>query len=121
MRYDVPLNGEAEGLGIEKFWDVPRTVVDLGRQLGKYLPSSGEVIVRMAHEAGLGDMFPAMSPQEKERIAAEGKIPVLASWKDRVLAGELALDTLLTLAGLASFTADQKQLDDRILGIIGQE
>ena len=28
-------------------------------------------------------------------------------------------DTLLTLAGMASFTADQRQLDDRIRGIIG--
>lgn len=118
MRYDVPLNGEAEGLGIEKFWDVPRSVVDLGRHLGKNLPSSGEALVRMAHEAGLAEMFPVMSSRENERIAAEGKIPVLASWKKRILAGELALDTLLTLAGLASFTADQKQLDDRIRGII---
>jgi len=73
----------------------------------------------MAHDAGLADMFPVMSIKENERIAAEGKIPVLASWKERVLAGELALDTLLTLAGLASFTADQKQLDDRIRGLIG--
>jgi transaldolase len=117
-RYDVPLNGDAQGLGIEKLWDVPRAVVDLGRHLGKNLPTSGETIVKMAHEAGLADMFPVMSSRENERIATEGKIPVLASWKERILAGELAIDTLLTLAGLASFTADQKQLDDRVRGLI---
>jgi transaldolase len=118
-RYDVPLSDEAAGLGIEKFWEVSKNVVELGRLLGNELPTSGEELVRKAHDAGLGDMFPVMSREDNERLAAEGKIPVLASWKERVLAGELALDTLLTLAGIASFTADQKQLDDRVRGIIG--
>jgi len=118
-RYDVPLTDEAAGLGTEKFWEVPKSVVDLGRQLGRQLPSSGDVIVRLAHEAGLADMFPVMSDADKKRIAAEGKIPVLASWRERLLTGELAPDTMLTLAGLASFTADQQALDDRVRGIIG--
>ena len=118
-KYDVPLNDGAAGLGIEKFWEVPKSVVDLGRSLNAQVPASGEEIVRRAHEAGLADMFPVMSKEDDERIAAEGKIPVLSSWKDRILKGVLAPDTLLTLAGLASFTADQRQLDDRIRGIIG--
>ncbi|MFN2314643.1 MAG: transaldolase family protein [Bacteroidales bacterium] len=117
--YDVPLNDGAAGLGIEKFWEVPKSVVELGRSLNSKVPATGEEIVRRVHEAGLGDMFPMMSKEDNERIAAEGKIPVLASWKERIVKGELACDTLLTLAGLASFTADQRQLDDRIRGIIG--
>jgi transaldolase len=119
QRYDVPLNDDAAGLGIEKFWEVPDSVVELGRHLGKEVPAYGEEIVAKAHEAGVGDMFPVMDPEEKECIAAEGKIPVLSSWKERILSGNLSPDTLLTLAGLASFTADQKQLDDRIRGLIG--
>lgn len=118
QRYDVPLNDTAAGLAIEKLWEVPKNLIDLGRRLGKDLPSSGSEIVRMAHEAGLGDMFPVMSLEDNKRITAEGKIPVLASWKERILSGVLAIDTLLTLAGLASFTSDQKQLDDRIRGLI---
>lgn len=118
-RYDVPLNDTAEGLGIEKFWEVPKSVVELGRSLNTQVPATGDELVRRAHEAGLGDMFPLMSAEEKERVAAEGKIPVLASWRERIVKGELAPDTLLTLAGLASFSADQRQLDDRIRGIIG--
>ncbi|HCM59626.1 MAG TPA: transaldolase [Bacteroidales bacterium] len=117
-RYDVPLTNEAAGLGIEKFWEVSKNVVNLGRQLGRQLPSSGEEIVRLAHEAGLADMFPVMNDADKKRIAAEGKIPVLASWRERLLTGELAPDTMLTLAGLASFTVDQQQLDDRVRGLI---
>lgn len=119
QRYDVSLNDDAAGVGIEKFWEVPKSVVELGRQFGKVVPAYGEEIVAKAHEAGLGDMFPVMDNQEKALIAAEGKIPVLSSWKERILSGTLAPDTLLTLAGLASFTADQQQLDDRIRGLIG--
>ena len=118
-RYDVPLNDTAAGLGIEKFWEVPKSVVELGRSLNSKVPATGEELVRRAHEAGLGDMFPLMSAEDKERVAVEGKIPVLASWRERILKGELAPDTMLTLAGLASFSADQRQLDDRIRGIIG--
>ena len=37
-----------------------------------------------------------------------------ADWAARIRAGELAIDTLLNLAGLAAFAADQKALDDRV-------
>ena len=117
-QYEVPLTEEGNGLGIEKFWEVPESVVELGRSLNAIVPSTGEELVKRVHDAGLGEMFPLMSREDNQRIAAEGKIPVLASWKDRIIKGELATDTLLTLAGLASFTADQRQLDDRIRGII---
>ncbi|HUW93551.1 MAG TPA: transaldolase family protein [Bacteroidales bacterium] len=116
--YDVPLNATAEGLGIEKFWEVPGAVVDLGISLNDNIPARGDDLVARVHEAGLGDMFPRLSSTDNDRIAAEGKIPVLASWRERILKGEIAPDTLLTLAGLESFTSDQKQLDDRITGII---
>ena len=117
--YDVPLNETAKGLSIEKFWEVPHSVIDFGQSLDRYMPSTGEELVTRAHEAGLGDMFPRMSNADNERITAESKIPVVSSWRERVISGELALDTLLTLAGIASFTADQRQLDDRVKGIIG--
>lgn len=117
--YDVPLNETAKNLGIEKFWEVPQSVIELGRSLDHDVPSAGEDLVARVHAAGLGDMFPKMSSADNERIAAEGKIPVLSSWRDRVISGELACDTMLTLAGIESFTADQRQLDDRIRGIIG--
>jgi len=116
--YDVPLNSAAEGVRVEKFWEVSPSVVQLGTLLNEKVPVTGDELVERVYDAGLGDMFPRLSSDDKNRIQAEGKIPVLASWRERILDGELAPDTLLTLAGLASFTADQKQLDDRITGII---
>jgi transaldolase len=52
-------------------------------------------------------------------ISGDGKIPVFSKWQKKIADGKIAPDTLLTLAGLASFTADQAMLDQRILNIIG--
>ena len=65
-------------------------------------------------EHGAGDLFPQFSGDEAQRVAKEGKIPVYASWKDRVRAGKASWDGMLTAAALASFTQDQQALDDRI-------
>ena len=56
---------------------------------------------------------------EAKFIASDGKIPVYSRWERKISEGKLAPDTLLTLAGLASFTADQDMLDQRIKSIIG--
>ena len=85
--YDVPLNETAKNLGIEKFWEVPQSVIDLGRSLDRDIPATGEELVARVHEAGLGDMFPVLSEADNERIAIEGKIPVLSSWRDRIIPG----------------------------------
>jgi hypothetical protein len=51
---------------------------------------------------------------DRQRIAADGKIPKHEAWAARIAKGELAIDTMLNLAGLASFVADQAALDARI-------
>jgi transaldolase len=63
-------------------------------------------------------MFPTLSKEEKSFIATDGKIPVYSRWVKRIKEGSLAADTLLNLAGLASFASDQKMLDERIMSII---
>ena len=63
-------------------------------------------------------MFPFLTKEEKGFIASDGKIPVHSRWENKILDGKIAPDTLLTLAGLASFTADQKMLDERIRSIV---
>jgi transaldolase len=63
-------------------------------------------------------MFPSLSKEEKSFIVSDGKIPVYSRWEKKITEGKIAPDTLLTLAGLASFTSDQEMLDKRIRSII---
>ncbi|HEN20886.1 MAG TPA: hypothetical protein ENN86_02630 [Desulfobacteraceae bacterium] len=59
-------------------------------------------------------MSPVLSGSDKQRISSDGKIPVRSAWLERINDGKIAPDTLLNLAGLASFTTDQAALDSRI-------
>lgn len=117
--YEVNMYPSAEGAGIEKFWEVNNAVLNLAEKLSDQVPATGIELIRMAHDMGCGDMFPSLSKEEKGFIAADGKIPVHSRWSAKIGEGKIAPDTLLTLAGLASFTADQTALDERIRQIIG--
>jgi transaldolase len=103
---------------IEKLWEVDETVRAFAQSLDENTPHTGDEVTQRAREMGLGDMFPEMSAGELEHIASDGKIPRHERWRQRIKAGELAVDTLLNLAGLASFAQDQKALDERISGLI---
>lgn len=116
--YEVSMYSSAEGAHIEKFWTVDDNVLNLAERLSSKVPASGAELIRIAHEEGCADMFPSLSKEEKSFISSDGKIPVYTRWEKRIKEGTIAPDTLLNLAGLASFASDQKMLDDRIMGII---
>jgi transaldolase len=75
---------------------------------------TGDDMRRILREHGAGDLFPEMSAADRAAHASDGKIPRYARWKDRVRDGSASWDGLLTEAALASFTADQAKLDERI-------
>jgi transaldolase len=116
--YDVSIFESGKNAHIEKFWEVDGNVIRLAERLSTKLPATGHDLVYIAQEAGCGDMFPSLTKEEKGFIASDGKIPVHSRWETKIAEGKIAPDTLLTLAGLASFTADQRMLDQRIKGII---
>jgi len=116
--YDVSLYDSAKGARIEKFWEVDNNVLSLAERLASKVPSTGSELIHIAHEEGCEDMFPSLTKEEKSFIASDGKIPVHSRWEKKINEGKIAPDTLLTLAGLASFTADQEMLDQRIRSII---
>jgi transaldolase len=118
--YEVSLSSGVEPMEVqvEKLWEVPDEVRDFARSCDGDTPHTGDELAERARKMGLADMFPPLSSADHQRIADDGKIPHHAFWKHRIRAGEVAVDTLLNLAGLASFTQDQKQLDDRIAGLI---
>jgi len=116
--YKVSLFSSAKEAHIEKFWTVDDNVLNLAERLASKVPATGNELIHIAHEEGCEDMFPILSREERSFIASDGKIPVHSRWAKKISEGKIAPDTLLTLAGLASFTADQNNLDDRIEGII---
>jgi transaldolase len=116
--YNVSMLESARDAHIEKFWDVDDKVLKLAERLSSKVPSTGQELWHIAHEEGCEDMFPSLTKEEKGFIASDGKIPVYSRWEKKISENKIAPDTLLTLAGLASFTADQNMLDERIRGII---
>jgi len=116
--YEVSMYESATEAHIGKFWIVGDNVLNLAERLAAKVPATGAELIRIAHEEGCEDMFPSLTKEEKSVIAKDGKIPVFSRWQKKIKEGKIAPDTLLTLAGLASFTADQKMLDDRIRSII---
>ncbi len=104
---------------LERFWDVDDKILNLAELLSAKVPSTGAELINIAQNEGCEDMFPSLTKEEKKFIADDGKIPVYSRWAQKIKDGKIAPDTLLNLAGLASFAADQKKLDQRILSIIG--
>jgi len=116
--YDVSIFDSARDAHLEKLWEVDNKILKLSERLAANVPSRGSDLIHIAHEEGCEDMFPILSKEERGFIATDGKIPVHSRWESKIREGKIAPDTLLTLAGLASFTADQHLLDQRIKSII---
>ena len=114
--YPIRLNNEvsASDLRIHTLWDVAESERRLVESITTDMPQTAEELVIQAHDAGAGDLFPRLCTADYDQIASDGKIPKHEIWDDRIKSGELAIDTLLNLAGLASFSTDQKALDERI-------
>lgn len=116
--YKPGISADMPKEGLNKFWELDKNLIALSEHIGNNLPGSGDDLEKLMREGGFEDMFPILSDSEKEKIASDGKIPVHSTWREKIHKGILAPDTLLNLAGLASFTADQGALDRRIESFI---
>lgn len=116
--YTPGLSIDPQQESMDKFWVVDSSLLKLAKLLGKNLPSSGPDLEDNMRNEGYSDMFPVMNNEEKKRITDDGKIPDRSAWLKMINAGNIAPDTLLNLAGLATFTIDQAALDDRIDGFL---
>ncbi len=118
--YGVKLSDgvDSDEVRISKLWSVSDRELELAQSLDEEPPKSGEALIDRARTMGSVDIFPNMSEEELETIEKDGKIPVHSKWKQRINDENLAVDSLMNLAGLASFTADQEALDGRIRDLI---
>jgi len=103
---------------IDKLWNVSDNEKRLFRHLQNNVPQSAWELVDILREEGIPDIFPHLTPIEELHIANDGKIPRHDRWTSIIARGETAIDTLLTLAGVAAFTKDQKELDERVKKLV---
>jgi transaldolase len=119
---DVPL---AAGVNFAQFsgetlWTVPQKFKDAVEELLRKNPDALKPDDLQAHfeKAGLGDFLPRWSSADIQTATKDGKIPVYATWKDRLSTGKIGLDALMNLSALYSFATDQKAFDDRIRSLL---
>jgi len=107
---------DAAAAGLGTLWDVPdafgKAVDDL--VAGDADAVGPEELMGFFAERGLGGLLPAWTPEELATITADGKIPVLDRWADRIASGEIGLDALMNVSALCAFQVDQTAMDDRI-------
>ena len=104
----------------ETLWAVPQKFKEATENLLRQNldASKPEDLQTHFEKAGLGDFLPRWSEKETQTATKDGKIPVYATWKDRLAAGQIGLDALMNLSALYSFATDQKALDDRIRSLL---
>lgn len=109
---------DEKALRADTLWHVPEELLTLAADMDASPPETADELVERVRAAGCADMFPALSDEDRQAVAADGKIPKHERWAGRIAGRELAIDTLLNLAGLASFATDQAELDKRIAGLL---
>ncbi len=110
------VDADAEKLHV--FWDVDEASSHAVDALAKLdvAKLDADSVRGALSDAGCASYFPTLDAAQRATITKDGKIPVYETWKADVRAGKTAWDTQLTLGGLASFSADQANLDERIRG-----
>jgi len=111
-------NDSEEKFRFDTIWDVKEEELRFARYIDKNIPPTGEELSTIAKNMGCGDIFPELNREELKWIKEDGKIPRHSRWAEKIVKGELAVDALLNLAGLAAFAHDQQKLDQRIRSLI---
>ena len=111
---------DPEEIGLDTLWyindEVIRCVDALGDEdLDSFDPES---LLDFFEEHGCSDFLVRWSDAEIATSAHEGKIPKLRNWADSLANRVIGLDSLMNLAGLNSFIADQKEMDDHVRDVL---
>jgi transaldolase len=111
---------DPDALGIDSLWEISTDLIECAdrleeENLDSFTPDD---LALFFTEHSCGDFFPRWTPQQRDRSFAEGKIPRVNNWRDALHSGQCAMDSLMNLAGLSSFKADQKAMDDRVRDVI---
>jgi transaldolase len=116
--FSVEEDPEAVRLGT--LWEVDEQVVACvdaleTEDLDSFTPDD---LVGFFKEHGCGDVLVDWKHSQIATSAAEGKIPKLKNWQETLADKSIGLDSLMNLAGLNSFTTDQKAMDQRVRDVL---
>lgn len=105
---------------LDTLWDIEPEYVDCVEQLEKENLDNytANDLITFFQEYGYGDIFYRFSDSQINTSMEEGKIPKLNNWTQLLADKSIGLDTLMNLAGLNSFKADQKAMDDRVKSVL---
>jgi transaldolase len=107
---------DPEEIGLDTLWYINDEVVRCVDALSEadLEEFDAESLVDFFEARGCSDFFVRWSNSEIATSAAEGKIPRLSNWADPLANRTIGLDSLMNLAGLNTFAADQKEMDDHV-------
>jgi transaldolase len=103
-----------ETVRLDTLWSVSPEIQKLVEKMILEPPETPEELAQAAMQQEVTDLFPQLSREEFAKLASENKIPRHTHWHEKIMQGELAIDSLLTLAGLVHFARSQQALDERI-------
>lgn len=111
---------DPESIQLNTLWDITEELVQTVEALEKEnLDSfSPDDLFDFFESHSCSDVLVPWTDSQIETSYKEGKIPKLENWKEPLRSGQICLDSLMNLAGLNSFKADQKAMDDRIRNVI---
>jgi len=115
-------NTNADAIGLNTLWDIEDRLVDCLDALKKEKPDkfTPSDLITFFRDYNCSDVMVPWSKSQIAVSAAEGKIPKLVNWKSLLARKKIGLDSLMSLAGLNSFAADQKAMDRRIQQILAK-
>jgi transaldolase len=113
---------DTEAVGLNTLWDIDDKLIACldaleQEKLDSFTPND---LIDFFAEHGCGDVLVRWSESEISTSGAEGKIPRLENWREALAEGAVGLDSLMNLAGLNSFTADQRAMDERVKQVLGK-
>ena len=106
--------------GLGTLWDVGLDVTACVDELEKENLDtfSPDDLVAYFAERGCGDVLVKWTPRQVATSMEEGKIPKMSNWRKLLASGQVGLDALMNLAGLNSFAADQRAMDEKVKSVL---
>jgi transaldolase len=111
---------DPESIGLNSLLDIDENLVSCIDKLeGENLDNfTTDDLYKFFKEQNCADVLVRWDKSQIETSFKEGKIPNLRNWADALKSKQIGLDSLMNLAGLNSFKADQQEMDQRVKSIL---